>query len=66
MQSRHDPKALFGAAIHDYLLEAGYDPIFASAEFRRALRYSGISAQRAWWLATVTIFWTGVAKPSPG
>ena len=47
-QCRHDPRALNGAALHDWLVYKGYRLDFAAAEMRAAWRACGIGAQRAW------------------
>ena len=36
------------AALHDYLLEEGFDITFAAGEFRRACIARGVSKSKAW------------------
>lgn len=54
----HDKNLLAAAAIHDWLLEQGFDKAFASSEFRRALRARGVSHVKSWGLFFATLFWT--------
>lgn len=54
----HDHDLLAAAAVHDYLLEMGYDKAFASAEFRRCLRARGFSSIEAWTAFFLTLIWT--------
>lgn len=51
--SRHDPKFLKAAALHDHMLKAGWSRISAGAEFHNALLADGVSAWRriVMWLA---------------
>lgn len=54
----HDFNVLAAAAIHDNLLDLGFDKAFASSEFRRALKARNISKGKAWGLFFATLFWT--------
>ena len=58
----HDKDLLAAAAIHDWLLEQGFDKAFASSEFRRALRARGVSHIKAWGLFFATLVWTIAAE----
>lgn len=56
--SPHDPQVLPAAAVHDELLKRGFDPAFAAAEFRRALKARGSSSLWGWTLFAATLLWT--------
>ncbi len=54
----HDLNLLVPAAIHDRLLEEGFDKAFASSEFRRALRARGVRPFKAWIMFFATLIHT--------
>ena len=56
----HDARLLPCAAVHDVLLERGFDKAFASAEFRRAAKARGIGTTKAWMLFLSTLVWTAI------
>ena len=58
----HNIDHLVAAGIHDKLLEEGYDPAFASAEFRRVLRARGVPAKTAWKAFFGTLWHTAFNK----
>lgn len=62
-QSPHDEMVLPAALVHDVLLERGFDPAFASSEFRRVLRSGGASTFKQWHLYFATLLWTIAIRP---
>lgn len=60
--SPFDRRILLPAAIHDRLLELGFDAAFASSEFRRACRSLGVGAIFAWALFAATLLWTAIKR----
>ena len=60
--SPHNRAVLMAARVHDELLEEGFDPAFASSEFRRALRARGLTSQYAWLLFFATLSVTAPKK----
>lgn len=58
----HNEDLLAAAAIHDWLLEQGFDKAFASSEFRRTLRARGLSHIKAWSFFFATLVWTIAAE----
>jgi len=58
----HDANLLAAAAVHDYLLEMGFDKAFASSEFRRCLRARGVGRFKAWGFFFSTLFWTVLSE----
>lgn len=47
IMSPDDPRFLLSACIHDHLLEAGYRPFFAGAEWYDAARFSKVNKWNA-------------------
>ena len=60
----HDTDLLAAAAVHDYLLDLGFDKAFASSEFRRCLVARGVGVWKAWAFFWATLVWT-VLFPNP-
>lgn len=58
--SPHDRRVLPAAAVHDELLRRGFDIVFASAEFRRAIIARGLNRLWAWLLFFATLIWTAL------
>ncbi len=56
--SPHDRRVLPAAAVHDELLKLGFDPAFASAEFRRAALARGTCPTWSWVYFAATLLWT--------
>lgn len=62
LQSPHDHALLPCAAVHDELLNRGFDAAFASSEFRRAAIARGVHKGRAWVLFFTTLWWTALRR----
>jgi hypothetical protein len=54
----HDADNLAAAALHDWLLDDGYDRPFSASEFRRVLVARGVKSAKAWVKYFAVLFWT--------
>lgn len=59
--SPNDPRFLLSALVHDHLLEEGYRPFFAAAEWYDAARFSKVGKWNAFARSVLVLIFT-VAK----